>query len=114
MNTSLLIVIGHPDDTTADGLIDHAIKPSLNDISADSGYDWSVTTVDDARERSVRTAIGLTLSEFPEDLGNDWVLDAILNKDERIVVWETFEHWDVDDIVGYIKNTAEAIYSTYF
>lgn len=113
--TYLLIAIEHPDTETADGLIEHAIRPVLNDISADAG-DWSVTIKGetDLRDRALRSAIALALSDFPDEWDNEKILEAIVDKHDDIVVWQTFEYWDGDDIVNYIEETAETIYSTYF
>ena len=114
MKTSLLIEIEHPDDLLAYGLIEHTIKPVLDDINADSEKGWSVTVVSDNRDRALRSAIALALSDFPDDWSNEDILEGIVNNHEDIVVWQTFEYWDGEDLVGYIEDTAETIYSTYF
>lgn len=114
MKTSLLIEIEHPDDVSADGLIEYAIKPVLNDIDADSETGWSVNIINDNRDRALRSAIAISLSDFPDDWSNESILEGIVNNHEDIVVWQTFEYWDVEDLVNYIEETAETIYSTYF
>jgi hypothetical protein len=114
MKTSLLITIEHPDNVSADGLIEHAIKPVLNDINADSDNGWSVNIVGDKRDRAVRTAISLALSEFPEEWSNEEILDNIHADHDLVLVWERFENWDADEIVEYINDTSVAIYTTYF
>jgi hypothetical protein len=114
MSTSLLINIGHPDGVSANQFIDIAIKSVLNDIDADCEEGWSVTIADDPRGTALRTAISIALSEFPDAWSNEQVLEGIHDDHELVVVWEPFENWDKDDIVGYIKGTAETIYSTYF
>jgi hypothetical protein len=114
MKTSLLITIEHPDNVSADSLIENAIKPVLNDINADSDNGWSVNIVGDKRDRAVRTAISLALSEFPEEWSNEEILDNIHADHDLVLVWERFENWDADEIVEYINDTAVAIYTTYF
>lgn len=114
MKTSLLITIEHPDDVSADGLIEYAIKPVLNDINADSDNGWSVTIIGDKRDRALRTAISIALSEFPDDWDNEKILEALCENDDSIVVWEPFEYWSGDEVANYIENTVETIYSAYF
>ena len=114
MSTSILINIEHPDGVSANQFIDIAIKSVLNDIDADCEEGWSVTIADDTRQRALRTALSLTLSEFPEDWSNEQIIEGIANGNEDVIIWERFENWDVDDIVNYLEDTTEAIHSTYF
>lgn len=114
MKTSLLIEIEHPDDLLAYGLIEHTIKPVLDDINADSEKDWSVTVVSDTRDRALRSAIESALSEFPEEWSNEDILDGIHDDHELVVVWEPFENWDKDSVIYHIEKLAQTIYSTYF
>lgn len=65
------------------------------------------------RDRAFRTALSLTLSEFPDDWTTDQILEGIEGSHEDIVVWETFQHWDVFDLVQLIEETAVVIQSTY-
>lgn len=119
MKTQLVITITHSDALSADNIIEHAIRPFINEVNSDSEYDWtfavaSTQTTDELRDKSLRSALLLVLSDFSEHMENDWIIDGILNDDERIVVWEPFENWDRDVLVKYIEETADTIYHTYF
>lgn len=74
----------------------------------------SVYTTDELRKRALRSSLLLVLSDFPENMSNEWIIDGILNDDERIVVWEPFENWDRDVLVTHIEETEDTIYNTYF
>lgn len=119
MKTQVIITIEHPDAMSASWFKSDVVDPFISDINSDSNEEWSFTvastqTEDELRDKALRTALLLTLSDFPEALTNEWVIDAILNGDERIVVWQTFEYWDGEDLVNHIKDTANIIYDTYF
>lgn len=119
MKTQVVITITHPDEMDSQWVTADVIRPFINDVNADSNNEWSFTvsssqTEDKLRDKALRTALLLTLSDFPEALTNEWVIDAILNGDERIVVWEALDHLDAQYLVNHIEDTAEAIYNTYF
>lgn len=119
MKTQVIITIEHPDAMSASWFKSDVVDPFISDINSDSNDEWTYAvaptqTEEELRSKALRTALLLTLSDFPEALTNEWVIDAILNGDERIDVWQTFEHWDREDLVNHIEDTAEAIYNTYF
>jgi hypothetical protein len=129
MSTIGIFTINHPDDTLPTGFIEHTINPLLHDINSDLPAGWSVEIAsgwhtlpfdspevvkERNRAKALRTALSLTLSEFPQDWSNEQIIEGIANGNEDVLVWERFEHWDVDDIVNYLEDTTEAIYSTYF
>jgi hypothetical protein len=128
MSTIGIFTINHPDGTLPTGFIEHTINPFLHDINSDLPAGWSVEIAsgwhtlpfdtpevieERNRAKALRTAFTLTLSEFPDDLSNEWILDAVANDDERILVWSPFANWDKDELVGYIEQTADAIYDTF-
>lgn len=119
METQLVITITHPDDVSANAFVSDAITPYINDINADSDPAWSLTVSsvnpeNKLRERALRTALAVTLSEFPVEWSTDAILDAIHDDHELVVVWETFENWDKDELIEHIQQTANVIYDTYF
>ena len=114
MKTSLLINIEHPDDISAEGLIEHAIKPALRDIDSDAGVAYQVIIINNNRERAFRTALSLALSNFPEDWTNDQILEGVEEKSDLVEVWAPFENWEPLDVANYIEELAGAIYATYF
>jgi hypothetical protein len=127
MSTVSIITINCPEGESTSAFIEWAINPLLHDINADLPSGWSVEVApwhtlpfdtpevieERNRAKALRTAFTMVLSEFPDDLSNDWILDAVANDDERIIVWSPFANWDKDELVGYIEQTADAIYDTF-
>ena len=83
-------------------------------ITNEDGSSVQLLTEDELRDKALRTALDLILSDYPEDLSNEWVIDGILNGDNRIEVWEPFENRDPEDLVDQIEGFAHIIYHTYF
>lgn len=83
-------------------------------ITNADGSSVQLLTEDELRDKALRTALDLILSDYPEDLSNEWVIDGILNGDNRIEVWEPFENRDREDLVDQIEGFAHIIYHTYF
>lgn len=121
MKTHVVININHPDGVDSQWVTEDVIRPFIQDVNADSNDEWSFAvasslTEERLRDKALRSALLLVLSDFPEDMSNDWILDAILNDDERIIVWEPFSivNWEVEELVAHIEQTADTIYNTYF
>ncbi len=128
MSTIGLLTINHPDDTTVSWFIENTIRPLLHDINSDLPDGWSLEVASGwhtlpfdspeviekrNRDKALRTALSLALSEFPESWTNEQVLEGIHEDNELVVVWEPFENWSKDDIAEHIEVTANSIYSTY-
>lgn len=121
MKTQVIITINHPDAVDSQWVTADVIRPFIEDVNADSNDEWSFAvsgslTETQLRDKALRSALLLVLSDFPEHMSNEWILDAVLNDDERIIVWEPFSivQWDGEEVVAHIEQTAEAIYDTYF
>lgn len=120
MKTQVIVTITHPDEVNADWVALDVIHPFINDVNSDSNDDWSFTvtsseTETELRDKALGTALSLALSDYPSDLSNGELLNLIADpKDDSIIVWQTFEYWDREDIISHIEDTAEAIYTTYF
>lgn len=121
MKTHVVININHPDGVDSQWVTEDVIRPFIQDVNADSNDEWSFAvasslTEERLRDKALRSALLLVLSDFPEDMSNDWILDAIVNDDERIIVWEPFSivNWEVEELVAHIEQTADTIYNTYF
>ena len=54
---------------------------------------------------SERFALNEWLSEYPDGMSYDDVCELIRDEDERIVVWQWFEHWPPSDFIENIDNT---------
>jgi hypothetical protein len=55
-------------------------------------------------------ALSQILSEYPDGMTFDQVLDAILDGDETVVIWEPFEHETperVVEVIDSIKDSAQ-------
>lgn len=83
-------------------------------ITNEDGSSVQLLNEDELRDKSLRTALDLILSDYPKGLSNEWVIDGILNGDNRIEVWAPFENRDPEDLVDQIEGFAHAIYHTYF
>lgn len=121
MKTQAIITINHPDAMDSQWVTADVIRPFIEDVNADSNDEWSFTvsgslTETQLRDKALRSALLLVLSDFPEDMDNEWILDGVLNDDERIIVWEPFSivNWDKEELVAHIEQTADTIYNTYF
>lgn len=129
MSTVGILTINHPDGTLPTGFIEHTINPLLRDINSDLPAGWSVEIASGwhtlpfadpevvekkNRDKALRTAFTLVLSEFPDERDNEWILDAVSNDDKRVLVWSPFFNWDKDELVGYIEQIADSIYETYY
>lgn len=110
---TVVINIEHPDDVPASQFVDTAIKSVLSDIDADSPEGWAVTVVANIADKALRTAIALTLSDFPDAWDNEKILEAIIEGHDDIVVWEPFEYWEPTNIIEHIQGTAQAIAETF-
>jgi hypothetical protein len=56
-------------------------------------------------ESSIRFAFGHFLSDYPDDISIDDVLEGIGEKDD-IVVWEPFENWSAVEVCKQIHSLA--------
>lgn len=109
MKTKVLIEIEHPKGTSAEGLIDNAIKNVVSDINSDLDEGWSIEVVTDKRDRALRSAISLALSDFPFDWSNDEILEGIEEKHSYISVWEPFEYWAPESVINFIETTTDSL-----
>lgn len=119
MKTQITITITHPDEFSAESFVAETIRPYIADCNADSADGWSleveaVSTEEELRDKAMRTALSLILSEYPEDLEAHWVIDGVLTNDYRVLVWEPFAYFDREDLVDQIEGFAHIIYHTYF
>jgi len=117
MQTHITITVEHPDAMSASWVVEDVLRPFIKEANDTSVEGWSFFVSPsrdnkELRDRAVRTAISLALSEFPEGWSNEEILDNI--HADLVLVWERFENWDADEIVEYINDTAVAIYTTYF
>jgi hypothetical protein len=121
MKTQAIITINHPDNLSANWVIADVIDPFIADVNTGGNDEWNLAlalslTETQLRDKALRSALLLVLSDFPEDMSNEWILDGVLNDDERIIVWEPFSivNWDKEELVAHIEQTADTIYNTYF
>lgn len=54
------------------------------------------------------TALGDYLSEWPETLTYDEVIQALIDGDDVVSVWEPFEHHSREDVAEFIENLHSA------
>jgi hypothetical protein len=121
MKTQAIITINHPDNLSANWVIADVIDPFIADVNTGGNDEWNLAlalslTETQLRDKALRSALLLVLSDFPADMSNEWILDGVLNDDERIIVWEPFSivNWDKEELVAHIEQTADTIYNTYF
>jgi len=50
-------------------------------------------------------ALNEWLSDYPDNLTYDEVLELLRDEDESVIVWQWFEHTPVTDMVENIDNT---------
>ena len=54
---------------------------------------------------SEKFALNEWLSDYPENLTFDEVIDLIYEEDESITPWQTIEHYPRHEIAGFIEST---------
>lgn len=108
MKTTLIITIEHPDDVSANGLIEHAITPVLNGIDAEDGWSANYRHLD-VEKLAYDIAMRFHLSDFPDDTSADDIQERMSD----IVVWEPFEYWDESDVLESIDTLARDIEDTF-
>lgn len=68
-------------------------------------------TDDELREYALNMAVGHYLSDFPDDMEPEKVLELVRNCDESVVVWEPFDGWMFESVANAIESSAEVFYS---
>lgn len=114
MKTLFVINITHPDEMSPNELILNSFEPTIEYIN--EAKDWSAELISgsDFDDRALRTAIELTLSDFPSDWTTQQIMEALVASDnlyenENIIVWEPFEDWTGISLANHIEGTAIAI-----
>lgn len=69
-------------------------------------------TNEEIAEMSLQNSLAYHLSEYP-DLPADAVRDLVVTENEDIIVWEPFEWWEKDSLIGAIDNMASTLAEQY-
>jgi len=114
MKTYAIITIEHPDDMTAGHLLNYVVQPAINDMNNDSQPEWKLSvsnaiTQDALESKSLQMALGNVLSNYPQDIEPEAVLELVEEEHENILVWEHYENESPRDVV-YIINAMQWTY----
>jgi hypothetical protein len=114
MKTYAIITIEHPDDMTAEHLLNYVVQPAINDMNNDSQPEWKLSvsnaiTQDALESKSLQMALGNVLSNYPQDIEPEAVLELVEEEHENILVWEHYENESPRDVV-YIINAMQWTY----
>lgn len=67
---------------------------------------------EEIKTEALKVALRCFLSDYPQHLEPEEVLELI-DEDDDIIVWQPFEYWEKDDIVNVITSLADDIESTF-
>lgn len=70
-------------------------------------------TLAQMEELAWRSAIDHYLSEYPDHLDTDTIVELVADDNERVTVWEPFEHWDGDSVANAIEEMRGCLLSDY-
>ena len=57
-------------------------------------------------------ALSQWLSEYPDNLSYDAVIEMLLTEDDQVTVWHLVERYNADDVCEFIEDTRRSFEST--
>jgi hypothetical protein len=96
MKTYAIITIEHPDDMTAEHLLNYAVRPVINDMNNDSQPEWKLSlsksiTQDVLERKALTMALDYVLTSYPQDIEPAEVIELIEEEHDTVTVSESHE-----------------------
>jgi hypothetical protein len=96
MKTYAIITIEHPDDMTAEHLLNYAVRPAINDMNNDSQPEWNLSlskgiTQDVLERKALTMALDYVLTSYPQDIEPWEVIELIEEEHDTVTLSESHE-----------------------
>jgi hypothetical protein len=119
MKKTIVINITYPNEMSPNELITELFSPAIESLNATDN--WSaelLMTFDEIEERARRSAIEVTLSDFPSDWTNEQIMEELeesedIYENENILVWEPYEGWTGISVANHIDGLTDVIMSAF-